>query len=371
MTSLPWQQILISIGFLCAIGLTLSILLILAEKKILNYGTCNIDINSGDKIIPVEGGSSLLSSLADNEIFIPSACGGRGTCAYCKVQVKSGGGITGPIEIPYLSKGELEKNVRLSCQVKVRKDLEIAIPEELFSVKKFRAKVTEKKPLTHDIIEFKMELISPAEIEFKAGQYVQLETEKYKGRDSVNRAYSISSIPSDKKNVELMIRKVPEGICTTWVFDHVETGQEVAFSGPYGDFGLTENDAPIIFVAGGSGMAPIWSILRDMKEKGINRKAIYFFGALTEEDLFYTEELKGLEKELADFKYIPALSNEPDKSSWQGERGLVTDVLKRHIPDMARYEAYLCGSPGMIDACVEVMKDSGLPESNIFFDKFA
>lgn len=370
MTSLPWQQILISIGFLCAIGLTLSILLILAEKKILNYGPCNIDINNGNKNIPVQGGSSLLSSLAENEIFIPSACGGRGTCSYCKVQVKSGGGTTAPIEFPYLSKEELEQSIRLSCQVKIRKDIEIIIPEELFSVKKFKAKVSDKKSLTHDIIGFKMELLSPSDIDYKAGQYVQLESMKYKGRDSVNRAYSISSIPSDKKNIELIIRKVPEGICTTWVFDHVEPGQEVSFSGPYGDFGLRETEAPIVFVAGGSGMAPIWSILKDMKEKGINRKALYFFGALTEKDLFYTEELKAMEKNLPDFKFVPALSNEPENSSWKGERGLITDVLKRSIPDMTGYEAYLCGSPGMIDACVAVMKDSGIPEKDIFFDKF-
>jgi len=371
LSSLPWNQIFISVGFLCATGVVLAILLILAERRILNYGVCTIDINEGKKKIDLNGGGSLLAGLAENGIYIPSACGGRGSCAYCKLKIHSGGGAVGPVELPSLSESEMENNVRLSCQVKVRGAMSISVPDELFSVKKFRAKVAGKRALTHDIIELKMELVEPGGIDFTAGQYVQLESRKYKGRESVNRAYSISSLPSEKGFVELMIRRVPEGICTTWVFDHLKEGDEISFSGPYGDFRLTDSGAPAVFIAGGSGMAPIWSILRDMKERNDSRKSAYFFGALTSADLFYTEELKKLESETGNFSYIPALSGEKEDSGWTGERGLITDVVKRTLPDLTGYEAYLCGSPGMIDACVKVLTENGIPADRIFYDKFS
>jgi len=371
LSSLPWNQIFISVGFLCATGVVLAILLILAERRILNYGVCTIDINEGKKKIDLNGGGSLLAGLAENGIYIPSACGGRGSCAYCKLKIHSGGGAVGPVELPSLSESEMENNVRLSCQVKVRGAMSISVPDELFSVKKFRAKVAGKRALTHDIIELKMELVEPGGIDFTAGQYVQLESRKYKGRESVNRAYSISSLPSEKGFVELMIRRVPEGICTTWVFDHLKEGDEIGFSGPYGDFRLTDSGAPAVFIAGGSGMAPIWSILRDMKERNDSRKSAYFFGALTSADLFYTEELKKLESETGNFSYIPALSGEKEDSGWTGERGLITDVVKRTLPDLTGYEAYLCGSPGMIDACVKVLTENGIPADRIFYDKFS
>ena len=169
----------ISVGFLLGTGLILALLLILAEKKILNYGTCCIDINEGEKKLQVTGGGSLLSSLAENNIFIPSACGGRGTCAYCKVQVVEGGSITGPVEEPYLGPEERKNQIRLSCQVKVRNDLKIRVPKELFSVKKYKGKLLNKRPLTYDIVELRIELLEPKTIDFVAGHYVQLESEEY------------------------------------------------------------------------------------------------------------------------------------------------------------------------------------------------
>lgn len=364
-------QIAISVGFLLACGLVLAGLLLLAEKKILNYGTCHIDVNAGKKTLEIEGGSSLLSSLAENNVFIPSACGGRGSCAYCKVKVLEGGGLIGPVEEPYLTPEDRQDSVRLSCQVKVRKNLKIEIPEELFNVSRFRARLVHKKPLTHDIVELRMQLLEPDTITFEAGQYVQLESPEYKGHESVMRGYSISSVPSDTRHIELIIRRVPDGICTTWVFDHLKEGQEVYFSGPYGFFHLSDTDAPIICIAGGSGMAPIWSIVRDMKEKGITRPATYFFGALTQRDLFFLDEFQKLEKECPWLKFVPALSKEPAGSGWNGERGLITDVVGRHFPDASRHEAYLCGSPGMIDASVVVLTKNGMPEENVFYDKFS
>ena len=276
----------LAVAFLSGTGLVLSALLILAESKILNYGACKISINEGQKELSVKGGSPLLFNLAENDIFIPSACGGRGTCAYCKVRVTQGGGPVGPVEAPYLSSEEQEEHVRLSCQVKVRNDLSIIIPEELFLVKRYAGIVERKRPLTYDIVELRIKLQEPPSMAFLAGQYVQLESEEYKGRDAVMRAYSISSPPSDKEHIELIIRRVPNGIMTTWVFDYLEEGQTIQLSGPYGQFRLTKTDAPMVFIAGGSGMAPIWSMIQDMVEKGLERPTTYFFGALSQKDLF-------------------------------------------------------------------------------------
>jgi Na+-transporting NADH:ubiquinone oxidoreductase subunit F len=357
--------------FLVACASVLAVLLLLAERYILNFGPCTIDINGGEKKLDVSGGGSLLSLLASQNIFVPSACGGRGSCAYCKVKVLSGGGMVTPVEDPYLSADERKNSIRLSCQVKVRNNVSIEIPKEYFSVRKYRGKLLSKKQMTHDIVELRIQLLEPDRIEFTAGQYAQLESREYKGRESVMRAYSISSVPSDTGHVEFMIRLVPNGICTTWVFEHLKEGQEVQLSGPYGDFHLRPTEAPIIFIAGGSGMAPIWSMLRNMREMGSTRKAVYFFGAQTQRDLFLVDELKQLEKELPGFSFVPALSNEPEDTGWSGDTGLITDVVARHVPDASLYEAYLCGSPGMIGACIKVLTSAGMPEENVYYDKFA
>lgn len=363
--------ILLSVGFLSACGVVLAFLIVLAERKILNYGPCTIDINDGERRLTVQGGSSLLSNLAEQQIFIPSACGGRGSCAYCKLKIIEGAGAIGPVEQPHLTPEDRKEGRRLSCQVKVRNDLRIEIPRQLFSVKRYLARAARKRPLTYDIVELTIDLIEPKEMEFVAGQYVQLESPEYKGRESVMRAYSISSAPSTRNQIQLMVRLVPNGICTTWIFEHLKEGQSIALSGPYGEFRLSDTDAPILFIAGGSGMAPIWSMLQDMEEKGIRRRATYFFGALTQKDLFLVEELRAMEKRHDWFTFVPALSKEPEGSGWTGEQGLITEVLARHVPDTSAHEAYLCGSPGMIDAAIAVLKKGGMPESKIFYDKFA
>jgi Na+-transporting NADH:ubiquinone oxidoreductase subunit F len=166
------------------------------------------------------------------------------------------------------------------------------------------------------------------------------------------------------------VRRVPNGICTTWVFDHLREGQAVSFSGPYGNFRLSGGGVPALFIAGGSGMAPILSMLRRMAETKDFRKAVFFFGAQTQRDLFLTEEITGFEKALPDFRFVPALSREPEGGGWQGERGLVTAAVGRRLPDISAFEAYLCGSPGMIDACIRTLKAGGIPEDRIYYDKF-
>jgi Na+-transporting NADH:ubiquinone oxidoreductase subunit F len=167
-----------------------------------------------------------------------------------------------------------------------------------------------------------------------------------------------------------MIRRVPGGICTEWIFDHLKEGDKVYFTAPYGNFRLSGSSSPILFIAGGSGMGPIWSMLNDMKGKGIRRDASYFFGALTKRDLFLENELMALQKELPGFSFVPALSNEQEGSDWKGHRGLITDVVARHCLDCSNQEAYLCGSPGMIEACRKVLIQGGMREENIFYDRF-
>lgn len=362
---------ILSILVLALIGAGLAFILVISERFIANYGECKITINGEDELT-VEGGRNLLECLTTEKIFIPSACGGRGTCGYCKCKVKSGGGPLLPTETPFLTKEEVETDVRLSCQVKVREDISIEIPEELLSVQQYETVCSEIKELTYDIREFKFKLKEPAEINFIPGQYVQLLCPEYEGNpEEVYRAYSVSSDPADKTSIELVIRKVPGGICTTYCFDHLKEGDTVFLNGPYGEFRLAETDAPMICIAGGSGMAPIKCILHHMKNNDINKKCSYFFGGRNVRDQFYAELMAEFENELNDFTYVPVVGETAEGETWDGETGLVTEAVERAYDDLSEYEAYLCGSPGMIDASIEVLKKLGMQEEKIFYDKFA
>jgi Na+-transporting NADH:ubiquinone oxidoreductase subunit F len=333
-------------------------------------GSWTVEINGGQKKIAVTNGVSLLAALGRNNIVLPSACGGNARCGYCKVKVLNGGGIVTPKEDPLLSEQEKASGVRLSCQVSVASDLFISLPPSILSVKRFTGKLVCKQLLTPDIARLHIELLRPGSMDFIAGQFVQIRSQPYSGKEAVLRNYSISSCSSNKNHIDLMVRKVPGGICSTWAFDHLKEGDQIYFSGPFGDFKLSNASAPVLFIAGGSGMGPIWSMINDMKEKGSDRKAFYFFGTRTQGDLFLTEELFGLQKELAAFTFIPALSDEPAESDWQGERGLVTQVVSRYFPDCSEFEAYVCGSSGLIDACKKILVKGGMAEDKIFFDKF-
>lgn len=357
---------------MCAICAVLAAALVVADTYVNNYGTCRIDINDGSETLEIEGGETLLGTLSSQKIFIPSACGGRGSCGLCKLKVKSGGGQLLPTEEPHLSKEEIKDNVRLSCQLKVREDMAIEIPEELFNIKEYAAAADKIEDLTHDIKLVRLALQDPPEISFAPGQYIQLECPQYKlNPEPVYRAYSVASDPADKEHLELIIRLVPEGICTTWVFEYLEEGQEVTLNGPYGDFYIHEGESEMIFIAGGSGMAPFRSILAELERQECKRTIRYFFGALTAKDLFYLDEMKVYEDKLADFKFIPALSEPAPEDNWEGETGLITEVVGRHYQDCSDKQAYLCGSPGMIDACIKVLDERGLTEDNVFYDKFA
>jgi Na+-transporting NADH:ubiquinone oxidoreductase subunit F len=262
--------------------------------------------------------------------------------------------------------------MRLSCQIKVKNDIELAIPEELFNVKEYDAEVVGLRNLTHDIKELRLKLLDPPEMDYKAGQFVQVEVPPYALTDEpVYRAYSVSSEPADKNVVELEIRLVPNGICTTYVHSHLKLGDRVTINGPHGEFGIHDGEGEMICIAGGSGMAPIKSILLHMLRTGNRRPVRYFFGARSARDLFLVDELRALEAKMPNFTFIPALSDPAPEDRWTGETGLITDVVGRHVASAVDKQGYLCGSPFMIDACVKVLTSKGMPISQIFYDKFA
>jgi Na+-transporting NADH:ubiquinone oxidoreductase subunit F len=365
-------QLALSLLALSTLGALLAFFLEVADRYIADYGESHVLIND-EKDLLVKGGSPLLFTLAEKEIFVPSACGGRGTCAYCKVKVLEGGGPVLPTETPYLSPEEVQEHVRLSCQVKVRNDLRIEIPEEIFLIKQFNVKVERIEDLTPDIRGLHLSVISPEEgITFKAGQYIQLEVPKYDLTKGVEyRAYSIASSPNDHHKVELMITKVSEGAVSTYVHDYLQEGQELVINGPFGDFYLRESDRDILLIATGSGLAPIKSILHQMERERINRKTTLFFGDRKRQDLIKHELLKGFEQSLPDFTYIPTLSRTDEDDEWNGEKGRVTDLIEKHVPPDAQVDVYICGSPAMVDSSGALLKERGIPEERIFYDKFA
>ncbi len=362
--------VLLATLFVCVVSLALAALLLLAERYLLDYGPCAVDINAGERRFEVRGGDMLLAGLNAGGVFIPSACGGRGTCSYCKVKIIEGGGPVGPTEEPLLTPEEIAADIRISCQVKVRGDIAVEIAPELLNVREYRGVVDRMVDLTHDVKQLFLRLLEPATIAFEPGQYVQLLAPAYPGSaESVYRAYSIASPPGDGTCIELIIRLVPGGLCTTWVFEHLRQGDEVTFTGPYGDFGLTGTDAAMVWIAGGSGMAPFWGIVRHMKAAGIARPTTYYFGAVARRDLFLVDELNSLADELPWLTFVPALSAPAEGDDWGGETGLITEVVDRGLGD-AGVEGYLCGSGGMIGATAEVLRGKGVPAERIFHDEF-
>lgn len=364
------ESILSTTVIISMISGILALLLSIADKYIADYGEVQLIIND-DVEKTVDGGKTLLSSLIDEKIFIPSACGGKGSCGYCKVQVIEGGGPVLATELPWLSEEERKNQTRLSCQVKVKENIKIRIPEELFNVKEYDTVVEKAINLTPTIKKIRFKLPEGEVCKFKPGQYVQLKAPAYEGSDDeVYRAYSVASSAKDDQHIELLIGYTG-GIATTYVHYHLKEGDTVNINGPYGDFYYKDDDGgDMIMVAAGTGMAPILSILYHMRDNNIKRKARFFFGAKTMEDLFLTEELEALERELYDFKYQPTLSRATEEMNWKGDTGRVNKSIEKYVDQDGNYTAYLCGSPVMIDSIVESLTAKGIPEENIYYDKF-
>ena len=359
------MSILVFSGLLVA----LAVLLTIAERLLINYGICKIDINSGQRPVEIEGGQTLLSSLYSNQIFIPSACGGKGSCGHCKITVESGGGPVLPTETPYLSRKDIRLGIRLACQVKVREDIYVRIPEDFLNVKLFSATVGSMRDLTHDIKEIRLRLNDPAEISHRSGQYVQVQAPSPDG--PVFRAYSISSPVYEPDIVDLVVRLVPGGIGSTYLHN-LKVNDDVAFTGPYGEFRLNEDPSvEVICVAGGCGMAPVKNIIYTLYDRWPDRSCWLFFGCRTTQDIFYLEQFKELERKHPNLHVVYALSDElkPDEQ-WDGETGFIHLAADKYLESGRRRQAFLCGPPPMIKAVTRVLEEKGVNSEDIFYDEF-
>lgn len=343
----------------------ISLLILFLDKVISSYGPCRIIIND-DKEFVGQGGKSLLRLLFENKYFIPSSCGGKGTCGYCKLKVLGGGGEALPTEALILSSEELKEGFRLTCQLKVKNDLRILIPPEYLEIKEYDGEVISSELVGSDIKKIRIKIQPPDEIYFKPGQYVQIKFEAPDGIDY--RAYSIASSPNDKQTIELNVKLIPEGLGSSYMHS-LQAGDNVQFSGPYGDFFLkTDSSRKIICVAGGVGLAPIKAITSYWSSELTDREIELYYGSRTLKDLYDHEVFEELASIRSEFHYYPALSEEDPE--WDGERGFIHTILEKHLEGGKNAEAYLCGPPIMIDAVTEALKQKGVPKERILYDKF-
>jgi len=365
------SEMILGAVFISVITAILAFLLEIAHSFIANYGQVHITVNK-DKDIEVTGGDPLLATLISKKLFIPSACGGKGTCGYCKVKVTEGGGPLLPTETPYLSKEELEDNVRISCQIKVKNDLRIDIPDELFNVREFRVKVEKIEEPVPLIKVIRFRILEPEEgITFVPGQYVQLEVPKFKLSPGPEfRAYSIASSYLEHSYFDLFIGRVEEGIVSTYVHDYLKEGDELTARGPFGDFRLLLSDREILLIATGTGLAPIMAILSQIEHEHIGRKTTLFFGTKQPVDLLCHDLLRNYDKRLPQFTFIPTLSRTLPEDNWEGEKGRVTNLIEKYVPDNAPVDVHICGAPPMVQSCMELLTAKGIPAERIIYDKF-
>lgn len=333
--------------------------------------TATLSILGGDThVVPV--GDNLFRALRGAHVFVPTICGGNGFCGQCKVKVFQDD-IAPPTdkELRKLSAEEIAAGWRLSCQVSVQGDMTIDLPEATRDVRLYSAKVSELEMVNHDMRRVRLELETPPTIRFLPGAFILVDIPPAPGAArGVTRTYSIATPPSLETAIELNIRLVPGGIGSGYIHNTLAVGDTLAFSGPYSGYSRCDDASPLLCVAGGSGMAPVLSILRHLDELRSMRKLVYFFGAKTSADLCYMDELRALEKSLPDFTFVPVVEQPTEAERGQFETGLVTDAIARRGTDASNCSAYLCGGPGMLNACCDVLSKTGLRTENVFFDKF-
>ncbi len=351
-------------------GLILGLCLLLwASRSRLNaYGQARIVINR-EKTIEVQGGNSLLMSLVMNKVFIPSACGGKGTCGYCRVKVHEGGGSVLATEQMVLTPQEVREHKRLACQVRVRRDLVVEVPEEYLAIKEYQVELAKVEVMTDLIKKLTFRLLDPRQISFKPGQYIQACLEK-PDEEPIYRGYSMANSPLRPDVIELNVRLVEGGLMSPYLHS-LKVGDRLKMSGPYGDFYLQETtNRSVVCIAGGVGLAPMKSIIRYMIEKRIQRKVYLFYGARTLPLLYDHQEFVELADTNPNFVYVPALSDENIGDDWKGRRGFITTVFAQVFPEGEPAEAYLCGPPVMIDALLPLLKQKGIQSRDIYYDKF-
>ncbi len=424
--------ILATVVAFLVITLLLVAVLLFVKQKLSPSGPVKIRIN-GEKEIEVSSGASLLTTLGEAKIFLPSACGGGGTCLQCECHVLAGGGEALPTETPHFSRKELKEGVRLACQVKVKQNMDISIPEEVFGIKKFNGTVVRNYNVASFIKEFVVEI--PEDMGYKAGGYIQIEIppcevnfsdmditahpeehetpDKFKeewdkfalwplkmvNKETVERAYSMASYPAEGKEIMLNVRiatppfdrakngwmNVNPGIASSYIFSR-KAGDKVVISGPYGEFFINESDAEMLYVGGGAGMAPMRSHLYHLfKTLKTGRKVTYWYGGRSKRELFYTDHFRELEKEFPNFKFYLVLSeplpvdnwvnkkdiNDPNGDGFTGfvHNAVINEYLSKH-ESPEDLELYFCGPPLMNQAVQKMGEDYGLADENIRFDDF-
>lgn len=407
--------ILSSIVAFLVIVLILVSTLLYARAKLTAVGQVKITIND-EKEVVVNPGSTLLSTLSESAIFLPSACGGGGTCAQCRCQVVSGGGSILATETGHFTRKEQQEHWRLGCQVKVREDMKIIVPEHVLGVKKWDCEVVSNKNVATYIKEFVVKLPEGETLNFKSGGYIQIdvpvidvdfkdmdiseeyraEWEKYrlfdlhmKNPESTFRAYSMANHPAENNIVMLNIRiatppfdraiggfqKVNPGICSSFIFSR-KPGDKVSISGPYGEFFLQENDNEMMFIGGGAGMAPMRSHLFHLFHtlKETNKKVTFWYGARSWREVFYYEEFMEIQNKFPNFRFNLALSEPQPEDNWTGHTGFIHQViLDKYLnlhDEPEEIDYYLCGPPMMNSACNKMLYDLGVPDQNIRFDDF-
>lgn len=401
------------IVFLIAVLIPVTVLVIV-RKRLTPQGKVNININ-GEKNLEVEPGNSLLATLANEQIFLPSACGGGSNCGMCKCQVLEGGGTILPTETGFFSRKEQQDHWRLGCQVKVREDMKIHINPQIFGIKKWECEVVSNRNVATFIKEFKVKLPEGEHLNFKSGGYIQIDVpkidvnykdivvneeyqkdwEKFHMFDLVMhnpepqfRAYSMANHPAEDNIIMLNVRiatppfdrvnggfmKVNPGVCSSYIYS-LKPGDKVTISGPYGEFHVKDTDNEMIFIGGGAGMAPMRShILDQFLTKHTDRKASFWYGGRSLRELFYINDFKKIEAENPNFKFNIALSAPLPEDNWTGYVGNIHEVLfenylKSHeVPEDIEY--YLCGPPMMTQAVLKMLDNLGVPKDNIMFDDF-
>jgi len=351
--------------FMNGMALVICGLIVFMDRVVSNYGPCRIVIND-DKEFVGQGGKSLLRLLLENKYFIPSACGGKGTCGYCKLQVTEGGGPPIPTETLILSPREMRDGYRLACQLKVKNDLRVAIPPEYLEIREYAGEITTSELVTSDIKRIRIKLMETEPLSYKPGQYVQIRVDHRGGTDF--RAYSMASNPDEGEEIEINVKLIPDGIGSGYLHAR-DVGEQVDLSGPYGDFFLREDShRTIVCVAGGVGLAPLKSIVLYWQHHQTHRRLELYYGARKAADLYDHDFFQAIAAKQENFHYHPALSDEDE--AWTGETGFIHTVLGRNRDPADEAEAYLCGPPIMIDAVTDVLMEKNVPQERIWYDKF-
>ncbi len=403
------------ISFLAVI-LALVAMLLYAKAKLTPQGKVKLSINNGEKEMEVSPGSSVLSTLAEEKIFLPSACGGGGTCGMCKCRVVNGGGEILPTETGFFTRKQQLTNWRLGCQVKVREDIEIEIPEEVLGIKKWECEVVSNNNVATFIKEFVVKLPEGEHLKFRSGGYIQIDIPKcevdyskdieiepqyredwdklkiwdlkMKNNEPTFRAYSMANHPAEGNIIMLNIRiatppwdrskgtfmNVNPGVCSSYIFSR-KPGDKVTISGPYGEFFIKETQNEIVFVGGGAGMAPMRShIFHLFHTEKTTRKVSFWYGARSLREVFYEEEFRDIERKFPNFNFHIALSEAKPEDNWTGLTGFIHKALydnylgNHETPEDVEY--YLCGPPMMNSAVTTMLDNLGVPTENIAFDDF-